>query len=470
MGLDPEAWLREQQKKSERWYRRTTADIEAAKRNVEQSGREIWNEGTRRGSAVVAQTQQQLQQIGKAAQRAAPRLAADIASGFTQDPNAREIAKAAPRSPREAREELAASLHGASDGATLGLGDRGSAAVRAGTPFTDGWHERYAANMQAERAQDAYDQQHYPIERGAGQVAGAVGSMAFTGPAMEAALGSRLVMGLSPKTAAFFRAAAATDREAPLARGIADHLRWSSYAGGTGAALGGGMQVVTDAAQGRLSSPKEVLAGMGGGAVDGVSTLYLGPARGGALGGAVTAATGDILDGRPPTIGHIAGDALAGYATGNLVGSLGKLRSQALPADYRFSKETLAAWRAAKAKRAAAGLPENKTPWLRDKGSLGDRLSETRSRLEFEGVAARQMKFDVSKSYTKADHVTKTGRPVEAKFGGKAELSPPQRLAVDELDGYRVDHFLPRDIGKLLALPITSLANPLFDALPGDRR
>lgn len=476
MGLDPEAWLREQQKNGERWYRRKTADIEAAKRNVEEKGREFWNNGTRLGNAVAAETQQKLQQIGQVAKREASKIKTDISGVVARDPASRQMARTAEmlsklRLPtrQEVEVRVAPVLRGASDGATLGLGDRVSAAVRSGAPFTDHWGERYAANMQGERAQDSFDQQHFPVSRGAGQVAGALGSMLVTGPVAEAALGSRLVAGFAPRTAAILKGAAAARREAPLARGVADHLRWSSYAAGGGAALGGGSQLALDAAQGRLSAPKDVAVAMLGGAADGVGTMYLGPGRGGAVGGGVTAAADDLLHGQDLSAGHIASGALTGNLVGNSIGTLGKLASQALPSDIRFLGGA-ASRRAARAKRAAAGLPENKTPWLRDKGSLGDRLSEMRSRLEFEGVDKRQQRFDVSKSYTRADHVTHAGRPVEAKFGGSATLSPAQRLAVAELGGYRVDHFLPRDIGKLLAAPMTAFTIPFYSSAPGDRR
>jgi hypothetical protein len=477
MGLNPEAWLREQQKNGERWYRRKTADIDAAKRNFEEKGQEFWNNGTRLGNAVAAETQQKLQQIGQVAAREAQKTRADISGIVTREPASQQMVKTAatlsklrPPTRQDVKDRVGPVLRGASDGATFGLGDRVSAAVRSGVPFTDDWGEHYAENMKAERAQDAFDQQHFPVSRGAGQVAGAVGSMLLTGPAAEIALGSRLVAGLAPRTAALLKAAAATRREAPLARGVADHLRWSSYAAGGGAALGGGSQLAVDAAQGRLSAPKDVAAAMVGGAADGVGTMYLGPARGGAIGGGTTAAAGDLLDGQLPSVGHVLNGAHAGYLTGNVIGTVGKIASQALPSNIYFNPEAAAAWRATQAKRVAAGLPANKTPWLRDKGSLGDRLSEMRSRLEFEGVGNRQTRFDVSKRYTVADHVTDTGRPVEAKFGAGAKLSRAQRLAAAEFDGYRVDHFLPRDIGKLLALPITAFANPLYGSARSDRR
>jgi hypothetical protein len=477
MEPDPEAWLREQQKNGERWYRRTTADIGAAKRNVEEKGRKIWNDGTRLGNAVKAETQEKLRQIGQAAQREAPKIKADISGIVTRDPASHHIMKTAetlsklrPPTRQEVGERVGPVLRGASDGATFGLGDRISAAARSGVPFTDDWGEHYAANMKAERAQDAFDQQHFPVSRGAGQVAGVVGSMLLTGPAAEIALGSRLVAGLAPRTAALLKAAAATRREAPLARGVADHLRWSSYAAGGGAALGGGSQLAVDAAQGRLSAPKDIAAAMVGGAADGVGTMYLGPARGGAIGGGTTAAAGDLIDGQLPSAGHVLNGAHAGYLTGNVIGTVGKIAAQALPSSIYFKPEAAAAWRAAQVKRVAAGQPANKTPWLRDKGSLGDRLSEMRSRLEFEGVSNRQKRFDLSKRYTVADHVTDAGRPVEAKFGAGAALSPAQRLAVKELDGYRVDHFLPRDIGKLLAAPATAFTNLFHGSARSDRR
>ena len=48
---------------------------------------------------------------------------------------------------------------------------------------------------------------------------------------------------------------------------------------------------------------------------------------------------------------------------------------------------------------------------------------------------------------------------MEAKFGFEADLSRAQTLAWKELPYYRIDHFLPEDIGKLLTLPFTSFSS-----------
>lgn len=466
MGLDPEAWARKQLKQSEDWYRRRSADIEARKQDLENLGREFWNAGTRAGQFVAGETPQKLQQVGSIARQGVttPHGAAVRGAGSRHEVKG---GSKPPKGPLSAQSKILdrteAGLRGVSDGATFGLGDRLSAVVRAGAPFDDKWGDRYAANMQGERDQDAFDQQHFPMSRGAGQVVGALGAMALTG--REAALGSRLVAGFGPRAATFLKGVAATGREAPLARGLADHLRWSSYAAGGGGTFGGGTQVAIDAAQGRLSNPKDVAAAMVGGAADGVGTIYLGPGRGGAVGGGVTAAMDDVLAGRDLSVGDIASGALAGDLAGKSVGALGTLGSHALPGNAWISNSS-----AMRAKQAAAGVSGNKTPWLQDKGSLGDRLSEMRSRLEFERVGKRQVSRKLSRGSTRVDHVTKSGRPVEAKFGYSATLSPRQKQAVTELDGYRIDHFLPRDMGKLVALPGTAIASPIYDFMRGDRR
>jgi len=229
------------------------------------------------------------------------------------------------------------------------------------------------------------------------------------------------------------RGATATKRITPLARGLGDHVRWSGIAAGAGGAAGVTGQAVSDVVSQRKSSLRSYAASAVGGAADSVGTIYFGPARGGALGGAVGSAADDAFNGRVPSIVRMSEGAAAGSVVGKTAGALGALGVHTLP-----------------------GL--NNVKGLR-KGPVGEALSEMRSRLESEGVARRQRPFKVTKSYTRVDHRTKTGRPVEAKFGFEADLSPAQILAWKELPNYRIDHFLPEDIGKLLALPLTSFSS-----------
>ncbi|MES2722947.1 MAG: hypothetical protein V4656_07330 [Pseudomonadota bacterium] len=330
-----------------------------------------------------------------------------------------------------ADERAAAVFHGFSDGATFGAGDQFSALAHAGLPGDGRWSERYNEQKAVLKAQDAYDQAHHPTMRTTGQVAGALVT-AVTPFGLEA--GALKAASYFPKAARFVKGATATKRITPLARGLRDHARWSAITAGAGGGMGVAGQGASDVAAGRPSSPGSYASAVVGGAVDGVGTLYLGPARGGALGGAVSAATDDVFNGRMPSVVRMSEGAAVGSLMGKGIGALGTSRAHALPGRN-------------------SGLKE-----LR-KGPLGESMSEVRSHLEGEGVIDRQVKTPVSRSYTKVDHVTRTGRPVEAKFGFEADLSRAQTLAWKELPYYRIDHFLPEDIGKLLALPFTSFSS-----------
>ena len=417
------------------YFRRTTADIEEARRRLEDQGRALWNEATRSGQAAMGDTLAALRKLASPAPPPAQRIQATAPPLRTVRPNApgpieRPVVRpgAPPPGPAPLVERAAAGLHGFSDGATFGMGDRASALMHAGLPGDGHWRDRYDTQMRVLKAQDTYDQAHYPATRTAGQVAGAV-TTAFTPVGMEA--GALKAASYFPKAAQFVKGATAMKRITPLARGMNNHLRWSGITAGAGGAMGVGGQVVSDVAAGRRSSPGSYAAAAVGGATDGLGTVYLGPARGGAIGGAVGAAADDAFNGRMPSVVRMSEGAASGSLMGKGVGALGTFSVHALP-----------------------GL--NKGSNLLRKGPLGEELSKMRSRLEGEGVDPKIRTVRVGDRYTVLDHQTMTGRPVEAKFGAGARLSTPQKMLRAKNLRYRVDHFLPEDIGKLLSLPFTS--------------
>jgi hypothetical protein len=87
------------------------------------------------------------------------------------------------------------------------------------------------------------------------------------------------------------------------------------------------------------------------------------------------------------------------------------------------------------------------------KGKLGESLSETRSRLR--GDAPREggkPRVPVGGKVTIPDHQTQSGLYVEAKFGPSASLTKNQTTAFSmDPDGFRLDHFLPQDVGAAAA-------------------
>lgn len=444
----------------DRYYRRKTADIEEARRRLEDQGRALWNQATHSGQAAVGGTLSALRKLAAPGLSPAPRrqtvaqpqttkmmgrgYAPATRTSGSAPPKRQPVAPAlatrpmgrgyapppTPEAIRLADERAAAAFHGFSDGATFGAGDQLSALAYAGLPGDGHWSDRYKEQKAVLKAQDAYDQAHYPKRRAAGQVAGAVVT-AVTPFGLEA--GALKAASYFPKAARFVKGATATKRITPLARSLRDHARWSAIAAGAGGGMGVAGQAVSDVASQRKSSLRSYAASAVGGAADSVGTVYLGPARGGALGGAVGAAADDTFNGRMPSLARMSEGAATGSVVGKATGALGTFAVHTLP-----------------------GL--NNVKGLR-KGTVGDALSEMRSRLEGEGVFRTQRPVKLTKSYTRADHLTKTGRPVEAKFGFEAQLSPAQTLAWEELPNYRIDHFLPEDIGKLVALPLTSFSS-----------
>ena len=333
-----------------------------------------------------------------------------------------------PEAVQLASERAAAVFHGFSDGATFGAGDQLSALAHAGLPGDGRWSDRYKEQRAVLKAQDAYDQAHHPMMRTTGQVAGAVVT-AVTPFGLEA--GALKAASYFPKAARFVKGATATKRITPLARGLRDHARWSAIAAGAGGGMGVAGQGASDWASGRRSSLGSYGAAALGGGVDSLGTVYLGPARGGALGGAVSAAADDAFNGRTPSLVRVSEGAAAGSVMGKGIGALGTFRVHALPARNNGSK----------------GLR---------KGAIGESLSKARSWLEGEGIDRGARRVEVGNRYTILDHKTLSGRPVEAKFGYAARLSTPQKMLRAKEKHYRVDHFLPEDIGKLLSLPFTS--------------
>lgn len=141
-----------------------------------------------------------------------------------------------------------------------------------------------------------------------------------------------------------------------------------------------------------------------------------------ALGGGVTSAAQDLLAGRPVSVDEAAqAAALSGTVNGLVTPAV-----------------------AARVNRLNPNA----------KGKLGENLSEARSRLR--GDAPREGgKPRVPVGGGKVaipDHQTQSGLYVEAKFGPSADLSKNQKKAFSmDPDGFRLDHFLPQDVGAAAA-------------------
>lgn len=86
----------------------------------------------------------------------------------------------------------------------------------------------------------------------------------------------------------------------------------------------------------------------------------------------------------------------------------------------------------------------------RQKGELGERLSQVKTVASGDLPIAWQARLPVSGGVTRADHATLRGRYVESKLGSYAQLSPRQREAVAEYPGvYRVDRWQDHHVGRI---------------------
>ena len=315
---------------------------------------------------------------------------------------------------------LAAGARGASDAFTFGLGDHLGAGLSAaggmiqGRDFVSGYQE----GMAAAQAQDEEDWRLHPYARATGGVAGTGASLLVASP-----------LALGRVAAGGVRMAALAD--VPRLKAAAG-LVGREVAGltGLGAVNGAVGQVVMDHALGRGSSASDTAGAALGGAVGTLGLLASRrPKASAALGGATTSMTQDLLGGRPVSVDEALQSAGLSGAIGDLVAPLASTRVNRLRPS--------------------------------EKGNLGEMLSEGRSYLR--GDAPREgAKPRVPVGGGKVaipDHQTQSGLYVEAKFGPSADLTKNQKKAFSlDPDGFRLDHFLPQDVGAETAAIASNLA------------
>jgi hypothetical protein len=264
--------------------------------------------------------------------------------------------------------------------------------------------EAFQQRMAAEKARDEYDKRNFATARTAGEVAGTgLGLFAFA-PARGALAGVRMA-----------EAAPMVVREARALAGLG---------------AGGGVisQGVSDLQRGRLGSLGDYAGSALGGAATALASVRAPAGQAAAAGGATTAVAQDLLNGRAVDWRNAGQAALAGrYLAGPL---------------------------------AVAGAKASNGLHRADKGKLGEALGRVRTRLNGETpLSAGRVSVNGGRKYTVPDHITDSGLLTEQKFGPRARLSPNQRGAYNQYGGsqygggYRVDHFLPRDIGAIVAFP-----------------
>lgn len=277
-----------------------------------------------------------------------------------------------------------------------------------------GMRERYVADLAAENARDDYDAVRRPLAQQIG--AGGALALALYGgrglPASKRLIGSALRS--ARETAAIL---------------------------GAGGISGLALQNLSDVAAHRPGDWRDGVGAMAGG-VAGAAALGLGTGRAGAIGSATTTAVQNALRGRPASLDDLGRSASAGRVIGALAGAGGSKLSASL------SPQT--------------------------KGRLGENLGTVRSainHMEREPGPKKLFKPEGAKAGTVPD-----GRSIdklfEDKFGPKAALRTGQRIAKSLLGpNYIIYHWLPEDVGKIIAAPLTSLGSQWMNRRPagGDK-
>jgi hypothetical protein len=398
-----------------RGFERRAADVAHNASDLEARGRQAYADAIRTGQNVLARTPHELRQLGLLALQGA-----ELQGG---------VGMGTPAQNRRIVRQGKAALSGAADEFTFGAADptlaAGDALIEGGV---DGFGNRYSTSMATKRSDDAYDAEHYGSARTAGRVAGLAGSVAVMGaPAVE-----RSIVRLLPQGAK-----------------VAEGLNLSKYGldprglntmaavGGAGAGFAG--QGVSDLMTGHLSSPADYFTAAGGGAIDGLATLHFGPAAGGAVGGGVTTAAQDYVDGRPPSLDRVLDSAHLSALMGQVAGTAGSYNSSRLPPKV--------------------------------KGDLGEAVSYFKTIAEGRGIPRLRKRFNLDDGgYSITDQMFPTSAPgknigiKEVKAGPTARLSTPQTgtRAQPNVD-YVIDGYRFGDFGKMAGAAISPYGAQLVD-------
>jgi hypothetical protein len=418
-------------------------DLRRLTQVAEAKGRAVWNDATRAGKRVLATQPSDVIRLGKRALQegrsvpaatkyvgVAQRIGTTIgdtarAQGGRIVAAVRPSTQAAQKAAREiaaavrpAVEPTYASVRGAQDALTLGLGDVSWAAAGAALDRLSGkdFQDAYATRIQREHERDRYDAQHHGAARLVGQVGGTALQVLATG-----GIGGAATTGLR------------MSRAAPL---LARELGVIS---GAGAGAGVLAQSEADTLSGRTGTLGDYAGAALGGAIAAPLALRLraGPAAG--VGGVVTSLAQDGFNGRLRSGADIEAavqNARQAALLGALVGGV--------------ASGGAANW--------VDALP------IRAKGELGEALSRVRTAARGQRTAAGPKTREL---LPREGYIVPDSRSIgsdglvldiiESKFGKRARLSHGQARALDELTNFRLDHFLPRDIGVAASVPAAEL-------------
>jgi hypothetical protein len=320
-------------------------------------------------------------------------------------------------SPEEkTRAQLKAFTSGAVDEFTLGLADPALAltgalqdAARDGS--LTNLRSSYGARLANKRTEDAFDEHHYGLERGAGRVVGFGGSL-FVGGA-----GARAVSAAARATPSGARVLALLAK-APRLKPHVDPRGLMMLATAGGATSGVMGQAASDVVNQRRGNLADYGGAMVGGALGSIATLRGEPARGGAVGGVITSVTQDLLNGRRPSIEGAVEGARGGYLTAGGGGRLTSYGAAAAPAHV--------------------------------KGKIGEAMTGARLVASGEGIPQVKQRVPIGNGRDAIPDFTINGRHVEAKLGPSADFTKNQRiLRRQQPDNFSADVWTFKDVGKV---------------------
>jgi len=412
---DMKSWIAAREVELQRGLQRSEQALDTYRRGVERAAQSAQ-------SALVSKAEQLIE---TGASRILPRPAARSTavskppspSTPTRKPASAQPGQAAQGWLQEATAQTAAAARGAQDAFTLGLGDQAYAGLGAVGDVLQGddFGASYQKRMAQERARDAADAQNFAAARTTGQVLGVGGQVLVTGAL------------LGPWGAALVPAAQGVriGQTAPLI------LRETAALAGAGGAAGVIGQAIDDVAHWKVGTPGDYGGAIVGGTLGALAAWRGNVARAGAAAGLTESVAQDTLNGglNAQSAARARETAAAGATVAGLVG--------------------------ASVAKHMDGLP------IKAKGVMGERVSRVRNfvRGHKTGPTKKTAHKLPGGGHTFPDLRTyKNGLPqqlIESKFGRKAHLSPRQIQATIELNNYRVDHSVPRDIGAALGLPIS---------------
>ena len=392
------------------FVRRRQREVANFGREAEAAAHRAYGDAIRTGRDLVVRTQSEVNRLGSELLSPQPsRSSAGVQrrSGSTDIRPAspsRQTSQPAPKSAvQQGVDQTLAAARGAQDAFTLGLGDRAYAGGRAlidaaqGADLGDAWRSRWAT----EQARDQYDAKNYRTARTVGEIAGTGLGFAALGPVDAMLAGGVRIAEATPMIA-----------------------REAAVLGGLGAGGGVVSQAVTDLQNRRLGSVGDYVGSAVGGAAAALASARGRPGQAGAIGGATTSIAQDALNGRPVDWRGASQAALAGGYVAAPFGYAGRRYSDGLP--------------------------------MADKGELGEAMGRVRTMANGRAPIAggERVKLDSGK-ITVLDEGSSGGQMSEQKFGRSIRnLRPNQREAYNQFgDRYRVDHFLPRDVGAIVAYP-----------------